>query len=137
MGKTGTSALQENIFPYLNKIGILNYRSELTDEIAYNLIKRDVLNEASSEKKDYFDKFSNDSIQLISCEAILSLDPHYWERSITNLLCDYGKEAEILVTLRSPKSLIRSIYQQMIRQRQVHCKHIPAPSARHNPHNHQ
>ncbi len=118
MGKTGTTHLQLKVFPELDRLGILHYRNnDLIEKIRDNITKRNVFHESSQTKLDFgLDKFSDDSIHLISKESLLSWDPRDWQISLSNLLSDFGKESEILITLRDPYSYLRSVYQQQIHQ---------------------
>jgi hypothetical protein len=117
MGKTGTTHLQLEVFPELDRLGILHYRTDLSKKIEDNMSKHDVFNESSHTKFDFgLDKFSDDSIHLISNELLLSWDPRDWQISLSNLLSDFGEESEILITLRDPYSYLRSLYQQKIHQ---------------------
>jgi len=117
LGKTGTTQLQLKIFPVLDRLGILHYRDDLNQKISNNNFRRKVLNESSQTKLDFgLDKFSNNSIHLVSNEHILSWDPRDWQISLSNLLSDFGNESEILITLRDPSSYLRSIYQQRVQE---------------------
>jgi len=117
MGKTGTTRLQREIFPELDRLGLLNYHYDLSNKVKNINFKRNVLNVASEKKFDLgLGEFSGNSIHLISQEEILSWNPANWKTSIDNLLNDYGEEAEILVTLRSPYSFLRSSYQQQVHE---------------------
>ena len=116
MAKTGTTFLQSKVFPELDRLGILNYHND-PSQIKDLLTRHEVLNEKNQKKFDFgLDNFSDDSIHLISFEGLLSCDPRNWKTSLSNLLIYFGKESEILITLRDPYSFLRSLYQQMIHQ---------------------
>jgi hypothetical protein len=122
MGKTGSTHLQTDVFPELEKLGIIHYHSDWVNSNWIHKEKerrarRAIFNQTNQEKIDFgLDAYSDDSVHLISHESILSWDPREWKTSIAHLLNDYGDESEILVTLRDPYSYLRSIYQQMIQQ---------------------
>ena len=115
MGKTGTTHLQQKVFPELDRLGILHYHTDWGLKYKDVKDKRLVFNESSQKKLDLgLDNFSDDSIHLISSEGILSCDPRNWQASLSNLLSDFGEESEILITLRDPYSYLRSMYQQIV-----------------------
>ena len=122
MGKTGSTHLQTDVFPELERLGILKYHSDWVNSDWIHKekdrrAKRLIFNQSNQKKIDFgLDKYSNDSLHLISHESILSWDPRDWKTSIADLLNDFGDEFEILVTLRDPHSYLRSIYQHMIQQ---------------------
>ena len=117
MGKTGTTHLQREVFPELDRLGILHYRADLIRKIDDKIIKRNVFNELTQTKYDFgLDKFSDDSIHIISNEKMLSWDPRDWQISLNHILSDFGEDTEILITLREPYSYLRSVYQQTIKE---------------------
>lgn len=117
LAKTGTTHLQTKVFKELDRLGILHYRKDLGNHIRPNLFKQKVFNEPNQTFPDLdFDKFTDDSIHLISTESFLSFDPRGWNKSLKNLLTVFGEDSEILITLREPLSYLRSVYQQMIHE---------------------
>ena len=117
MGKTGTTNLQRKVFRELDRLGILRYHDDWQDKNRDGIVKRKVFNESNQKKLDIgLGNFSDDSIHLISCESILSMDPRNWQTSLSNLLSDFGEESEILITLRDPYSFLRSAYQQLVQE---------------------
>ena len=122
MGKTGSTHLQTNVFPELERLGILHYHSDWFNTDWVNKEKdrrarRAISNQTNQKKVDFgLDGYQDDSLHLISNESILSWDPRDWQTSIDDLLNDYGDESEILVTFRDPRSYLRSVYQQMVQQ---------------------
>jgi len=118
MGKTGSTHLQSEVFPELDRLGILHYRTDLMENEIQDIIhKGNVIKESSQTKIDFgLDKFSYDSIHLVSSESMLSWEPADWQNSISKLLSGFGEESEILITLKDPYSYLRSVYQQMIQE---------------------
>ena len=117
LGKTGTTYLQSNTLPLLDKIGLIDYRRDLNIKLKKSYIERKVFHKSSHKKIDLnLENYSDNSIQFISCESLLSWDPRDWEESIKEILIDFGEDSEILITLRDPYSYLRSIYQQVIQQ---------------------
>ena len=117
MGKTGTTHLQQKVFPELDRLGILRYHTDWKVKYKDVKDKRLVFDEFNRKSLDFgLDNFADDSIHLISNESILSWDPRHWQTSLSNLLSDFGEESEILITLRDPYSYLRSLYQQRIHE---------------------
>jgi hypothetical protein len=117
MGKTGTTLLRQKIFPELDRLGILHYRTDLNQKINDLILNLKVFNKSNQKKIDFgLDKFSDDSIHFICVPKILSGDPKDWQILLSNLFSYFGEDCEILITLRDPYSFLKSVYQQIIHQ---------------------
>ena len=118
LGKTGSTTLQENIFPKLSeKIG---YKYWLSDENILDNVKvhyaKLVLKEASIKKIDILSKF------LISHEGLSGFnEPESVELFAENNLKAFGYDAHIIITVREPLSYLKSIYFEFVLKKLIVC----------------
>ena len=118
LGKTGSTTLQENIFPKLSeKIG---YKYWVSDENILDNVKvhyaKLVLKETNIKKIDIFSKF------LISHEGLSGFnEPESVELFAENNLKAFGNDAHILITVREPLSYLKSIYFEFVLKKLIVC----------------
>ena len=118
LGKTGSTTLQENIFPKLSeKIG---YKYWVSDENILDKVKvhyaKLVLKETNIKKIDIFSKF------LISHEGLSGFnEPESVELFAENNLKAFGNDAHILITVREPLSYLKSIYFEFVLKKLIVC----------------
>ena len=110
MGKCGTTSLQNFIFPKLAKMKDLKYLSNI------NYLLGDCYSLGLTEKRLNNIKkiLSNYKDILISCEGLVGENLNCWETRADDNLRLFGKEAKIIITLREPYGLMKSMYQQTI-----------------------
>ncbi len=114
-GKTGTSKLQKDIFPVLcQDIKIKYFGPEYQNEerrIYSNLLTNHVAKMMLGTKCDYLNLPKN---IFISHEELSSYrDPQLFEEFAEKNLVAFGKDAHIILTIRSPKDWLSSIYLQL------------------------
>ncbi len=118
LGKTGSTTLQENIFPKLSeKIG---YKYWVSDENILDNVKvhyaKLVLKETNIKKIDIFSKF------LISHEGLSGFnEPESVELFAENNLKAFGYDSHILITVREPLSYLKSIYFEFVLKKLIVC----------------
>lgn len=109
LGKTATSSLQTHVFPRLADAGVVAQYNPPTIMKALD----GVVNGWLSEAQALLSLADADDV-LISNETLVEWDPAYWEAAADRLLRLLGPDTVILLTLREPKSYLRSLYQQML-----------------------
>ena len=95
LGKTATTSLQGFVFSKLNRMNVVD---------TYN--KKGV-------KWYQESNLARDDINLISDEGIIGWNPRSWQYNFENNKI-FGKDSIILITVRSHKSWVRSMYLQQI-----------------------
>ncbi|MDB9711012.1 hypothetical protein OAA61_03305 [Candidatus Pelagibacter ubique] len=109
LGKCNTTFLQNNIFPKISKVIGFNY-------VYKDLIKKFNYLEYIAhplEKKSIKFKTKN----FISCEILsgdLFYNPHYYKKACIINSRIFSKKSKIIITLREPKSFIRSVYSEVL-----------------------
>ncbi len=120
LGKTGTSSLQKHVFSTLKAKGLVD---TYNDERWYHAITehRYIAHrpEAQSLAKFFHD---DEGLHFISKESLLTWNPAHWQEDCDYLQTMFGAQSTILLTLRSPKSYLRSVYQQRVHEGHI----IPA-----------
>ncbi len=114
-GKTGTSALQNDLFPHLAASGAIQaYNPEQIRHWMKVLAQRDL---TETETKEWHREIDNlAGTVLLSSEALCEWDPKFWSRGANRNLKLFGKGSRIVITLREPKSYITSVYQQAVHE---------------------
>jgi len=59
---------------------------------------------------------SSSGVNLISDEDIVGWNPDLWVSRANNIEKIYGRDSLILITIRDPKTYLRSVYQQLVQQ---------------------
>lgn len=110
MGKCGTTTLQKLIFPKLEEMINISYLSSISSFLG------DCIHLSLTEKRLSLIKkmFSNYENILISSEGLIGPNSHFWEKQADENLRLFGKEARIIITLREPYQIMRSLYQQNV-----------------------
>lgn len=116
--KTMTTTLQSAVFPVLDSDGALRYHGSGSP---LNLALKRMLQGADDEDmiRRLVEECLTDAergMQLVSLESLVGVDPAKWEAAADRNLRCFGADAKILITLREPKSLLRSLYQQRIHE---------------------
>jgi hypothetical protein len=111
-GKTGTTTLQRYVLPKLaNEINI-NYNE--------NYAKIKEIMQLSHDRTVEINQFPEiwkdlcDETYLFSAESLHGWDPNDWERCCAINKRIFGEDSTIIITIRDPRSYLRSIYQQLI-----------------------
>jgi len=104
LGKTMTTTLQNDIYPELLRILKLNRNNEIK--------KVDLAAQAVDDLAFDFKDLKKINGGLYSCESLYGWDPDFWLRGSEVVDYVFGKESTIIITLRDPKDLLRSVYQQ-------------------------
>lgn len=116
LGKTATTVLQKHVFPELAKIHPdINFNNQ---EVMQILRKSIYFSPTEGELSLVRNKFSKGR-WIISLESLVNWNPRYWEEAADQNLSIFGSKAEILITVRDTGSYLRSVYQQMIHQRNI------------------
>lgn len=114
LGKTGTSALQRGIFQVLKDN---NYIRDYNHEEIVRLSRKYIdISLTSEEKETLLSYASNMNQDLISFEGLVHWNPVKWEEAADKNLEVFGSDAFVILTLRSPKDYLRSLYQQQIHE---------------------
>lgn len=108
--KTGTSSLQQNVLPQMCQIAGYDYNPP-----QYKVFKK---NFGVLRDDDIYALKSHMTLQnvVISDEGIVGWNPILWEENAERLLQLVGCEAEIILTLRDPVSLLTSVYLQKLQE---------------------
>ena len=113
LGKTGTTSLQRDIFPHLERRVGLTYNpyslwQSLRKDIGFHYPKafRKNLHLEVNRYKELF----------VSLESLASTNPHLWEERADKNLEIFGKDSIIILSIKNPYDYIKSVYQQMLHQ---------------------
>jgi hypothetical protein len=104
LGKTGSTFLQESVFPALCKELGIYYIDDLDhriEQLKMNLYLRE---------EGVNSIFPDDC--LISCEGLAGWDPHVWDINANILKDIFGSDTVIILTIREPKAYLTSVYLQ-------------------------
>lgn len=116
LGKTGTTTLQNHVFPQLAEAGYLAFNPDDTQATLNRLAARSDYNGAVGG----FDFTARpEGIILLSDERFIGWNPAFWTERCTQIEGLFGSSATILLSLRDPESYLRSMYQQQIHQGNV------------------
>lgn len=117
LGKTATTSLQKYVFPQIQ---------QLRPQITYNdpkvlrdidLFKIGMLDsEALHKLKDKLLAKKN----FISDEKLVNWNPRKWEASANENFELFGSDTTILITVRETEPYLRSVYQQMVHEGNIH-----------------
>jgi len=114
LGKTATTSLQRNVFPYLPSV---------RDEVIYNdealiaqLRYRNLMTVIEEEK---FQTAFRLSQNFISSEGLVDWNPRNWEAAAEKNLRLFGRDTTIIITVRPTESYLCSVYQQMVHEGNV------------------
>lgn len=126
-GKTATTFLQKKIFPELQKLGkVIFLENNLSSlkKIFYTFkVIDDFNNEDLNKKIQNYRTFIKSSIKnnkiphIISAEWLHGWDPDMWERLLLlnkEIFSGLADSVQIMISFRSTKSYLDSIYNQMI-----------------------
>ncbi|MFW0778127.1 MAG: hypothetical protein ACN2B6_10480 [Rickettsiales bacterium] len=112
LGKTGTSSLQKHVFSKLKTKGLVD---TYNDERWFHKFWEYRYYPHHSSVQKLSQLFHADTGRhMISTESLLTWNPAYWQQNCDYLHSVVGPHATILITLREPKSYLRSLYQQCI-----------------------
>jgi len=113
LGKTATTTLQRNVFPYVPTIRpeIVYNDSYLIQEI--NRLQRRVA--TTLEEKNFFERVRAGN-NFISREGLVDWNPRNWESAADRNIRLFGDDATILITIRETEDYLRSVYQQKVHE---------------------
>lgn len=111
LGKTGTTSLQENLFPKIAKKKKLEYfdRKKLFNYFGISLNKFDTENKFHP-LKNVKKKFTKNKY-LVSFEGLVGHSNYFTKCRNINLDI-FGKDVAIIITIRDPKNFLNSTYIQ-------------------------
>lgn len=117
-GKTGTTALQNDLFPFLAEHGLVDaYNPDPLMQWVSVLSKRELTDAEMQSVHQAMGALTGRT--LVSSEALCEWDPSFWTRGADRNLEVFGKDSRIIVTLREPKSYLTSLYQQAVHEGNV------------------
>ena len=107
LGKTATTSLQKSVFPsFAMHIGVPYLSCQASPQVKRLLAELRARHRTDVRPSDLPDTY------FLSCEALVSWDPHWWEANSAALADAVGPDAHILVTVRRPRSWLTSVYLQ-------------------------
>jgi hypothetical protein len=110
LGKTGSTTLQHNLFPYISrKYGVVYNPPEFTKIVNKRLLY-------SNDDKKNLQKILRHRKILISNEGLVDWNPRNWESAADRLLDLFGSEVHVVITVREPIDYLTSMYVQQIHQ---------------------
>jgi hypothetical protein len=116
LGKTGSTYLQEQVFPCLTE---LRPEIQFNDPILLELLKLTIRTNITSEEEEYIRGITTRGHNLISYESLVDWNPVNWETAADKNRRLFGGDATIIITVRKTKDYLRSVYQQMVSQGNV------------------
>ena len=129
-GKTGTTTLQQTIFPILHQAKLVFFcgvdlNLKLKDIINCYSVFGDLDNPILTKKVKEFRYFFNSQPQYATRTSLISLESlHGWDPSSWSEMCLLNKilfsgladSVEIMITMRDTKNYLDSVYMQMIHE---------------------
>lgn len=111
MGKTGTTAMQHLYFPKVARALDLEYNPrEIYDSLIY------ISNFAFTKEQKNIIQTRLPERFLISLESLFNWNSSQWEATADELLEAFGSETHIIISLRDPEKLFKSIYLQFLQE---------------------
>ena len=114
LGKTATTSLQRNLFPYIPSI---------RDEVIYNdkalIAQLRLRYSMTAIEEEKFHATFRSSQNFLSYEALVDWNPRNWKAAAERNLRLFGRDTTIVITVRSTESYLCSLYQQMVHQGNV------------------
>ena len=109
-GKNATTTIQEDIFPYLEKKGVIDIvkNDKIIEDFRNYILFDDIPNPISL--KD------NGKIKVISLEFLIGWNPDSWDKCFEFNKIYFPKNSEIIVTFRRQDDYLNSVYLQMLQQ---------------------
>ncbi len=117
LGKTGTTSLQKNVFPALEKLNYFDRYNPI--QIMNSLNEGSNLGSYKHLSSSFSPKLTKENNLFISDERLVGWNPSIWLERCEEIKNMFGSEATIIITLREPIAYLRSMYQQMIHQGNV------------------
>ena len=106
--KTGTTSLQNNIYPVLANLKKLRWYKDKN-----NILYQEVRDHIARMRFGYdINKIALNDKDFISDEGLSGWDPHYWEEFAEKNLIAFGKDTHVILTLRKPSEFLNSVYIQ-------------------------
>lgn len=110
LGKTGSTTLQTVILPYLHDEGVIHNHTEILNKLS-KLYYEYKINPNSKSKLVYKQvEHSKSIISFASAENIMGWNPANFESAVSAAKNYLPLDCEIVITLRSPKEWLRSLY---------------------------
>jgi len=109
-GKTGTTSIQNDILPILEKSGLIvlvdsqKIKSDLQNYLLFDIMPKPLVFENSN------------STYFISLEGLIGWGPHSWNKCLEFNKLYFPKTSEIVITFKSHLDYLRSFYLQMLQQ---------------------
>lgn len=116
LGKTGTTSLQQHLFPKLcEEKGYVYNPKEWIDIDSKRITHSDEDRLGSVDSLALKEIISNHKV-LISKESLIDWNPRNWETGADRLLELFGADAKVIITIREPIGYLCSTYLQQIQE---------------------
>lgn len=113
LGKTATTTLQRHVFPLLQKQGAVDVYN---DRELVRLAQKNIMFGLHEEEQRYFSEhFHGGQRVFLSNEGLAGWNPAGWAQRCASHRRLFGQDTIIILTVRSPLSYLRSVYQQHIK----------------------
>jgi hypothetical protein len=106
--KTGTTSLQNNIYPVLSHLKKFKWYKENN-----NKLYQEIRDHIARMRFGYdINKIDLNDKDFISDEGLCGWDPHFWEEFSEKNLAAFGKDTHVILTVRKPSDFLNSVYIQ-------------------------